>query len=85
MSTTIKPGDRVFEGHDYGTVRGLFDTALWAVQQGKATTFLAAYREVEPEHADANLGYVIGYGSDDHRKLMYEAFDLTHPALGGRP
>ena len=76
---------QLFEGHDYGTIGGLFDTALWAAQNGKAEAFLSAYRAVEPEHADANLGYVIGYGSPESRDLMYRAYDLTHPTLGGRP
>lgn len=73
-----------FDGHDYGTIRGLFDTALWAAKNGRAQAFLAHYR-AESEHADANLGYVIGYGDEDSRRLMYEAFDLSHPVLGGRP
>lgn len=75
---------RTFEGHDYGTVGELFDTALWAAKNGRAAAFLAAYR-AESEHADANLGYVIGYGDEDSRRLMYEAYNLTHPMIGGRP
>lgn len=54
------------------------------VDDGLAAEFLAAYRAVN-EHADSNLGYVIGYAGEATRRRMYEAFDLTHPVLGGRP
>ncbi|MCU1591582.1 MAG: hypothetical protein JWP11_2838 [Frankiales bacterium] len=76
--------DRTFEDHNYGTIGGLFDTAPWAAKAGRAQDFLAHLR-AESEHADANLGYVIGYGDEDSRRLMYEAFDLAHPMVGGRP
>ena len=81
---TTQSDSRTFEGHDYSTIGGLFDTALWAAKNDRAQAFLAHYR-AESEHADANLGYVIGYGDENSRRLMYEAFDLTHPMLGGRP
>lgn len=66
------------------TIGDLFDAALKAARDGEAAAFLSAYRAVN-DHADENLGYVIGYGDEDSRRLMYEAFDLTHPMIGGRP
>lgn len=74
----------VWNGKHVITIRDLFDTALEAAKAGKAAEYLADYRAVN-EHADANLGYVIGYADDDTRRLMYEAFDLNHPVFGGRP
>lgn len=73
-----------WQGEVVATIGDLFDAAWAATKAGQAQEFLAAYRQVN-EHADANLGYVIGYGDEDSRRRMYEAFDLTHPALGGRP
>lgn len=77
--------DHIWDGEPVRTIGDLFNTALKAAREGRAAEYLANYRAANPEHADANLGYVIGYGSEDTRREMYEAFDLTHPALGGRP
>ncbi len=75
----------VWEGRDVATIGDLLTAASKAADERKAADFLAAYREANPEHADANLGYVIGYTSADERQRLYEAYDLTHPMLGGRP
>jgi hypothetical protein len=73
-----------WDGDPVDTIGDLFTYALKAVDQGRAEEFLAEYRAL-CDHADANLGYVIGYGDEDSRRRMYEAFNLTHPVLGGRP
>lgn len=67
------------------TIGDLFDRAGKAVDEGHAQEFLAAYRAVS-EHADVNLGYVIGYAEPrERRQALYEAFNLSHPIIGGRP
>lgn len=74
----------VWDGKPVDTIGDLFDAAVAATDSGQAQAFLTAYRAAN-EHADDNLGYVIGYADTDRRKAMYEAFDLTHPMIGGRP
>jgi hypothetical protein len=84
VTKSTTPDEHVFEGHSFSTIGGLFATALWAAENGKADEFLSVYRALS-KNADENLGYVIGYGDTESRKLMYEAYKVTHPALGGTP
>ena len=73
-----------WKGKPLGTIGALLDGAVDAEKEEQAPEFLAAYRAAN-EHADANLGYIIGYLDEDSRRRMYAAYDLTHPTLGGRP
>jgi len=74
-----------WDGNDCGTIGQLLDAAMLAQRHGRAQEFLAAYRAFT-EHADANLGYVIGYVEPAERRCeLYEAFALSHPIFGGRP
>jgi hypothetical protein len=82
--TTARDVKFYWKGEPVATIGELFDTALKAAKAGEAPAYLAEYRRAN-EHADANLGYVIGYGDEDSRRLMYEAFELSHPMIGGRP
>jgi hypothetical protein len=76
----------MWEGRDAGTVGTLLDEACRAEREGKATAFLNAYRAHNPEHADANLGYIFGYlEPPERRRKMYASFDLMHPVFQGRP
>ena len=59
----------------------LFNAANACHTQDDADDFLTAYRAVS-EHADANLGYVIGYGDAATRKRLYDLFRLGHPVYG---
>lgn len=74
----------IWKGEQVSTIGDLFDAAVQAVKDGEAQEFLREYRAAN-EHADENLGYVIGYADPDTRARMYEAFDLSHPVFGGRP
>lgn len=71
----------IWNGRTISTAGDLFDAAASCRTEAEATEFLTAYR-AENEHADANLGYIIGYGSDDDRKRMYGLFKLNHPVFG---
>ena len=48
----------------------------------EATLFLKRYRELEPEFADKNLGYIFGYCSSEDRKKLYKLFPVCHPVFG---
>lgn len=72
-----------WKGEALGTLGALVRGADKAEREGKAAEFLAAYRAYVPEHADANLGYLIGYMGDEDRTRMYEAYQLVHPIFGG--
>lgn len=70
------------EPHSIGQ---LLDWAVSAADVGRAPEFLAAYRLVS-EHADVNLGYVLGYVEPpERRRALYEAYGVGHPFLGGQP
>ena len=71
----------VFEDKEVNTVGELLDAAVESMRNGKAAEFLAAYRAVN-EHANANLGYVIGYCSDPLRSDLYKAYGVQHPIFG---
>lgn len=74
-----------WEGRPVTTLGDLLSAAGQAQIKGKASEFLAAYRD-STEHADANLGYAIGYVEPPERRAeLYAAFELTHPIFGGQP
>lgn len=64
------------------TIGELLRNAQKCTTRKEAAAFLRAYEAVEPVHAKQNLGYVIGYCSDDERKRLYDLFDLEHPFFG---
>ena len=70
-----------WNGKTITTAGDLFDAAASCHTQAEADEFLAAYR-AHSEHADANLGYIIGYGDDDTRARLYGLFRLNHPIFG---
>lgn len=75
--------DFVWDGRPLETIGDVLNAASKAQREGKAQEFLTAYRATGP-HADANLGYLIGYMEPaERRREMYEAFQLTHPIFGG--
>lgn len=75
----------VWDGKPLETIGQILDTATKAERDHRATEFLAAYR-ANSEHADANLGYLIGYVEPaERRRELYAAYDLNHPVFGGRP
>lgn len=71
-----------WEGRSAGTIGDLLKEACRAEREGKASAFLDAYRATNP-HADANLGYIIGYlEPPETRQRMYRAYALQHPIFG---
>ena len=48
----------------------------------EAALFLNRYREIEPEFADKNLGYIFGYCTNEDRKKLYKVFPVVHPVFG---
>ncbi len=74
----------IWKGSEIPTMGQLFDAANACTTQVEADAFLTAYR-ASSEHAEANLGYIIGYGDAAIRERLYGLFKLTHPTLGGTP
>ena len=62
-------------------VQDYLSLCLKCKTEEEATLFLKRYREVEPEYADKNLGYIFGYCSNEDRKKLYKLFPVV---LGGR-
>lgn len=60
-----------------------FDLVKEALQEittkEEAQEFLKVNREVNPEHADDNLGYLFGYFSRERWKELSELFGILHP------
>lgn len=74
--------DFMWDGAKLDTIRDLLDGASKAQREGRAQEFLAAYRAVN-EHADQNIGYILGYVEPpERRRELYEAFTVTHPVFG---
>ena len=73
-----------WEGRSTATIGELLDEAARAEREGKAAAFLDAYRATNP-HADANLGYLIGYLEPaETRRRMYRSYALEHPIFGSQ-
>jgi hypothetical protein len=70
-----------WNGKTIKTAGELFDAAASCHTQAEADEFLRLYR-ASNEHADANLGYIIGYGDEDTRKRLYGLFRMGHPIFG---
>jgi hypothetical protein len=71
----------IWNGKTISTAGDLFDAAASCTTQQQADEFLTAYR-AHNEHADQNLGYIIGYGDDATRNRLYGLFRLNHPVFG---
>lgn len=73
-----------WKGEQLLTVGELLDAAVTAYRKEGAQEFLAAYRQANPENADANLGYIIGYLEPAAlRRRMYAAYGVKHPVTKG--
>jgi len=58
-------------------------TALQGLKtQEEADEFMAGMREEGPDHADANIGYIIGYLSAEDRQRLYGLLKVKHPIFG---
>lgn len=75
----------VWKGKELPTIRDLMD-AMFAIDHAEeAAYFMAEYRKVNA-HADANVGYVLGYVEPpERRRGMYALFQAKHPIFGGTP
>jgi hypothetical protein len=71
-----------WNGIELDTV-GKVCTALQSLKtQDEADEFMAGMREEGPEHADANIGYIIGYLGAEDRLRLYELLKVKHPIFG---
>jgi hypothetical protein len=79
------PKPFIWKDREVVTIGDLTDAMFAIRDKGRATRFMNAYRSVN-EHADANVGYVLGYiEPPEKRHQMYDLFRVEHPVFGGRP
>lgn len=71
-----------WDGNEIATIGDLFDGAVSAMRAGRAQEYFDAYAATN-ERAAQNLGYVFGYGDDNTRRELYQAFGVIHPVFGG--
>ena len=48
----------------------------------EAEEFKEKYREVAPDYAEKNIGYISGYLSPEEGKRLRKLFDVEHPVFG---
>jgi hypothetical protein len=70
----------IWKDKEIKTIGELFDAVAAVDTPEQAGEFMRAYR-ADNEHADASVGYVIGYAGADSRKRLYDLFQLSHPLL----
>lgn len=69
-------GQDVITYGDYTTALGKLATTE------DATEFVRLAREENPEHADANLGYLTGYLSRSEGERVRQLINIPHPVFG---
>lgn len=71
-----------WNGESTANVGDLFSAMCVAFDEGRAAEFMAEYRR-HSEHADSNIGYIIGYAEPaEKRDAMWAAFQVRHPVFG---
>lgn len=69
----------IYRGKDYGnTIGGLMDAMCTITNR----EFLAAYKAIEPQYAEQNLGYLTGYLDPVRARELRGWLAVQHPILG---
>lgn len=66
------------------TIGGTCEAMETLKNKEEAQQFLALARAANPEHADANIGYLMGYFSRPRWAQLAEWFGIKHPIFGDR-
>jgi hypothetical protein len=73
----------IYRGKDYGTkLGGLMDAMCTITNREEAQEFLAAYKAIEPQYAEQNLGYLTGYLAPERARELRGWLAVVHPILG---
>jgi hypothetical protein len=77
-----------WKGKQVLTIGQIGDAACALTTPEEAAEFLAAYKAVN-QHAEANIGYLMGYYGDEERSRVYRLMDqagkvVVHPVFGAR-
>lgn len=75
----------IWRGKDLSAITSMTSTLSDIVSRDdefEANLFMRAYREVTPEDAEANVGYVLGYLPKDLMVAGLRMFNVKHPIFG---
>ena len=64
------------------SVGDLTDVIEKITTREEAQEFLQCYRGTGNVHADQNIGYILGYFSNEERERLYGLFGTPHPIFG---
>jgi hypothetical protein len=73
-----------YKGKELMTIGDLCEEMDKITNREDAQEFLAAARSASPEHADHNIGYLMGYLSRPKWALLSEWMGIEHPVFGKR-
>jgi hypothetical protein len=70
----------IWKGKRLDTVGDIVDAVYKIDTEAEGAEFMRAYRAAEPQHADENAGYVIGYmGPAAVRQRAWRLLGVRHP------
>lgn len=75
----------IWRGKDLSAITSMTSTLSDIVSRDdefEANLFMRAYREVTPDDAEANVGYVLGYLPKDLMVAGLRMFNVKHPVFG---
>ena len=68
---------------NYQTIGNLLDACAECKTQAEANGVLRRAKEDNPEYAEQNIGYILGYLSPNERERLYSLFSkCNHPIFG---
>ena len=70
-----------WKGKPLLTLGDVSDAVIQCQTKADAKSFLASYRRITP-HAEANIGYLTGYFTDDECRRIQDLFGVSHPIFG---
>jgi hypothetical protein len=85
MENAVATEPFTWRGIPRPTIGDLLNAVCALTDREEAARFMDAYRAVN-DHADANIGYIIGYIEPaSRRQELYELVAVQHPVFGGTP
>lgn len=73
-----------WKGKNLKTIAQVCDAMEALKNKEEAQKFLASARKANPQHADANIGYLMGYFSRTRWVQLSEWFGVSHPIFGNQ-
>ncbi len=72
----------IWKNKELKTLGDMSDAVQAITTKTEALQFMDAYRKLNPEHADENIGYLTGYFNNETRAKMQDLFEVAHPIFG---